>query len=637
MAEYTKTQIAEWAKKEAIGALTPDQIDVWKDIKREQGIQDEPFVPLAGPTDNAQEVVQNALNPDGTFLDRAPGMIEDAAKSAVGVTADIGSGMLRASSGAKQLAGEGLGALSGLPDEATDALIDEFITKPEVEREQRFAEARESFTDEEPGFGQFVGEAAVPIPGTRKVTAFGRAVNAMKIGGIGGALEFSESGNAQRATNVLFGVAAGGAFQGVFDIGRNLSKPFNKKASRFDALDSPDLSKKEVHDVLKSAEELGIVITPAEATGDPLLLAAERSLNLNKATRSELRDFLQARHTSLLKDIKALQDTASVDRAGDPQSFLDLKSEVNSIKQDVFSQTLDRGVFDKIMSSSPVLSNQFKAFNRAMKKGKKKLTNEEALAVERFDALRADLGISDALPVTNVGFIDMMMEKMDSFVDVTAKGSKKDFSVISRSRRSISDNLKKEIPGYAEYKMRAQRIKAIEFMQEAIDQIPDLAIQPGTTTAGFYNAVLSKPGTRKELIQLMDSVPGAEKKINSLRNVLGAMLGEQDLANVLNQRLPDLLAEGGTGGAGMLGAAAIRAKKFFTGELDTALMEYITNPAWTQDITKFVVAKDRLRTANNIAAYLARVSNARLDIDKQTMDRIQQSLPDVSSAAQSVL
>jgi hypothetical protein len=656
MGEFTDAELVKWAKAESEGSLSSAQLDVWHEIKISEGIaKREPFVPNAVDDTDPAAITQAAL-PQNTTLGEdikakvsavATSPVDNLVKPVVGGLADIGSGMIRAGAGAKQVVGNAMlppfippelmpeGVSRG---DVTSALTDELVTKPELARQERFADARKGVTGQDPSLLTYVGEAVVPMKTPNRVTGLGRALQASAYGGLSGGLEFSEGGQSDRAINVLTGIAAGPVAQGGAELLQKAPFMFSQKARNAAALDSPSLNKKEVSDVLKAAEDLGIVITPAEASGDPLLMVGERSLNINQASRSELRDFMEDRHRLLLDDIESLKASAAVNQTGDDQTFVEFTEELIGIRSEIFSQTLDEDVFEEIMKSSPLLKSQFDAYKSALAKGAKgRLTNKEALAVERFNKLREDLGISDALPVNNVGFLDMMMGQLDDFVETTKGGASGDFAVTSAVRKKISDKLKETVPGYADYKMRSQRDLAIKYINETIDSIPDLATQKGATTKGFYSAVLSKPQTRKELIQLMGSIPGAEKKINDLHKVMGSIFGNDSMQKAINQRLPDLLAEGGTAGAGVLGAMLIRGKKFFTGEFDIAMMEYITNPNWTQDISKFVAVKDRMRTASNLAAYFTRVANVRGDIDSkftemkdqadQTSEKALQAIP----------
>ncbi len=544
-------------------------------------------------------------------------------KPVAGIISDIGSGVLTAGAGVKQVGAEALGRFTGVDPSIREAVIEAAITAPEVARQQEFAEAREQAFGAPPGLGVPLGEAALPIPGPKKATAFGRMLEGMKLGGLAGALEFTEGGTADRAKNTLFGIAAGGTFQPVLDIFRAGRGAVSKKGRITAALDSPLLSRVEVKAVIQAAKDLNITITPGEAAGDVFLISGESQLSVGKATRAELRDFLEARHEKLVQNITALRN-----RAVSGSSFAEHATQLETLKQDVFSQTLDKEVLASMLKESPVLKVQFEAFNAALKKGGKKLTATEALAVERMQRLQAELGLTGDLPVTNVGFIDVMMDNLDSFVDVTSKGGKKAFRDISKTRSALSERLKKEIPGYGDYKALSQRALAVNHMDNVLAQLPDRT--PGDIASGFYDAVLRKPANRDELIGLMAQVPGAEKKIQDLSKVMGSIFADESLRRTIQKRLPDLLAEGGTAGLGPLGAATIRLRKFLGGEHDRAIMEYITNPAWTQDITA-LSSRDKLQTMNNLAAYLARVANAREKVDTQ------QRVPSITEAAQSLL
>jgi len=647
MTDFTQEEVNAWSARDD---LSPQQTKALQSILNQNpqfgGGLPEPFVPMRGPTDNPQQVLQDStpdnLKSRGELISEGIGEIVDdpmgtIVKPVAGFAADVGSGIITAGEGAKQFATEAAMKSAGMSPVATEAVTRAMVTDPELQRQQKFDSARKQVLGSEPGVGEFLGQAAIPIPGPSKVSSFGRAMEAMKLGALSGSLEFAEGGSSERANNILFGIAAGPLAQLGAEVVSKLPKALSTKLKLEAALDSPSLTKPEVKEVLKSAESLGITVTPGEASGDLLLLAQERSLNLSTASRAELRDFLEARHARLVKDIDQLKASAAVNDRGDELTFSEFSDEVNVMREDVYSQTLDTETLNSLLSTTPNLKVQFDAYAKALRKGPNgKLNNTEALAVERFNQLRESLGISDVLPVNNVGFIDQMLGNMDSFVNVTEKGAKKDFAAISKARERISTRLKKEIPGYADYKVKAQRIRGINYMQEALDEIPDLASQPQRITSGFYEAILSKPKTRKELLSLMGSVPGAEKKINDLANVMGTIFQDEPFKAALSSRLPDILAEGGTAGAGMLGAVAIRTKKFFGEEFDRSYMEYISNPNWTQDITQFVDAKDRMKTVSNLAAYFSRVLNVRDDLDRKVANKVDKTLP-ISGALESVL
>ena len=531
-----------------------------------------------------------------------------ALKPGLGFVADVGSGVLRAGAGVKQGVAELVSRAGGLPGELREPAIEHFITGPEVERQERFAGAREEVLGAEPGFGEILGQAAVPVPGaSQKVNALKRMFQATLGGGAAGALEFTEGGSANRGKNVLFGIAGGTGFQTLAE-GFGFAGRVMTRAGRLaEATGSRLLNRVEQRDIMQAAKDLGIVVTPGEVSGDILLVAGESNLILNRATREDLQDFLMDRHDQLVRNIDSLKKSAIKG-----SSFNEHQAAIAALEPDVLSFTLDQEQLTKLLNESPAMRRVFTVVRKARSKTGK-LTESEALLMEKYRALQVKLGTDDALPLTNVGFIDLAMKDFDNMVSKTAGGAEADFAILAARRKKISDLLKEEVPGYREYKALQQRALAVRHIERAIDDIP--ARNAGEWTSGFYSAVLAKPKTRKELIGLMADVPGAKEKIEALSKVMGAVFSDEALAKTIKTKFPDLIATGGTAGAGMIGAAAIRLKKFLGTGTDRALMEYITNPAWTTDVTSLVKRGNKLQTLNNLAAYFNRVANIREQID----------------------
>ena len=286
---------------------------VAQELKQEQ--QD-----LADPRSPAQQAVEGL----GSYIAQNP---------PIALTADIAMGISRGRAGVEQGVSQAMDKASELFNwaigEEFDAeeaaqIREEAITNPEVTRQKVYAKLRQDITGDKPSALALIAGEAIPTGAIGPGASAGvlkSLLQSAAAGGISGYMEFTEDGEKERATNTLFGSAVSAGTDALFrvvepivKIGASLGKANLRDLAKTEQIDlKQTLSKPEVAKVTKAAEELGIVVTPAEATGDQLLIFGQQQLNLTTATREQVADFINKRNDALTEGMLSLQRIADRD------------------------------------------------------------------------------------------------------------------------------------------------------------------------------------------------------------------------------------------------------------------------------------------------------------------------------------
>jgi|TARA_R110000744_G_scaffold280180_1_gene392306 hypothetical protein len=587
--------------------------------------------PVERLTDFVSDPVGNVLNPVASSL------------------VDTGSGVLTGLAGIGQLsalttetAKQGLAWLQGeeYTDEQKQEFIEKSVTEPEIARQAAYANYREKVSSRKPSaIAGFIGEVIPTVIANPQKAAqgfFGKTLQSMFYGGLSGSMEFAEGGSQDRAMNTMIGVASGGAFDILQQVGRKayqISKEaFSPSIGDFAQTDKIDvaetLSKSDVKTVIRSAGELGITVTPAEASGDMLLVHGQNTLNINQASREQLSEFLTKRNDSLTENILSLQKIADGDlqytgATFSPSSETPFKApfvtKVDEVKwkktrEDVYRQTLETEEMKAVFGASPMLSQLHNSYQKALKKPPTKRTNADVIKITAFTDLKKKLNIEGSMPINNVGYLDMLITNLDDLLEqtaeITTKGAR-DQALISNQRKALSGVLKRRVEGYESLKNQQQRALAVSNLQKAVDV--DKTRSEDYAEA-FYNNILKNTKKREELLRQLATDPTAQKKVNDLTLVMSHIFSDANVSKLVKGTEKDLAAMG-TGGLGTLGAIGLKFRELVRN--DAGLINVITNPQWTSDISK-LKGRTADETLQNLTSFLSRVVN--------TSDKIETAL-----------
>ena len=494
----------------------------------------------------------------------------------------------------------------GMDSEERREFIDENLTNPEIARQKAYARYREDLTGKEPsGFMKVVGEifpAMFVSPTTAAPTILGRLGQSFKFGGLAGAMEV--------ASNMLLGATLGIGFQGGVDATVGLKRLMEKAKLQKLNVNNPTaqdvLSREETTQVLDAAERLGITITPAEATGDLMLVHGQNQIMINEATRGELAEFILKRNDDLTENILALQRVGDRDlqyagatftpanaAAGDAVAarppFLGAQDEVRwkKSRQEVFRKALEPKELSDIVNSSPLLRRQLEKYNSALKKEPSKRTDADVLALESINSLKRSIGIKGDISINNVGFLDMVINNLDQVLDkgadVSTAAGRQQLKDIQNQRKALSEALKRRVAGYGDVKAQGQRARAVSMLRGVVDT----SSRKGEYAENFYKGILKDKTKREELIKILKpNDPNAANTVADLALAMQHIFSDANLAKKLNQGVQDIATES-TGSAGQFGALAVTVMKLKSLlKKDEAMVRVLTDPRWAAGIKK---------------------------------------------------
>ncbi len=399
--------------------------------------------------------------------------------------ADVVMGLSKGRAGAQQGVSQAIDKASELFNwfigEEYDAeeaaqIRQEEITNPEITRQKVYAKLRQDITGGKPSSLALIVGEALPTGAFGPSAGVGvlkSLLQSAAAGGISGYMEFTEGGEKERATNTLFGSAVSVGMDALFraaepvlKAGARMKEASLRELAQTEQIDlKQTLSKPEVAKVTKAAEELGIVVTPAEATGDQLLIFGQEQLNLTTATREQIADFINKRNDALTEGMLSLQRIADRDIGiggrldgatftptvgGSTRAPFVLNSDEKAFKQtrqQVFKQTLDSKDFNELISASPSLRKIINDYQAALKAKPDKRTANQAVALDAINDLKKELGLPAGFPIENVGFMDMMLKRFDKLLPsgVGKTGAAKaDERLIAKQRDAVSQRLKRK-------------------------------------------------------------------------------------------------------------------------------------------------------------------------------------------------
>lgn len=592
--------------------------DVVEELQKEQQA-------LADPRSPAQQAVEGV----SSFLvsNQPPALLAD-------VVMGLSKGRAGAQQGVSQAVDKASELFNWFIGEEYDAeeaaqIRQEEITNPEITRQKVYAKLRQDMTGDRPSSLALIVGEALPTGAFGPSAGVGVLKSLLQSaagGGISGYMEFTEGGEKERATNTLFGSAVSVAMDALFraaepvlKAGARMKEASLRELAQTEQIDlKQTLSKPEVAKVTKAAEELGIVVTPAEATGDQLLIFGQEQLNLTTATREQVADFINKRNDALTEGMLSLQRIADRDIGiggrldgatftptvdGSTRAPFVLSKDEEAFKQtrqQVFKQTLDSKDFNELISASPSLRKIINDYQAALKAKPDKRTANQAVALDAINDLKKELGLPAGFPIENVGFMDMMLKRFDKLLPsgVGKTGAAKaDERLIAKQRDAVSQKLKEKVSGYGDLKAREQRALAVKTLQDAIDS----SATQGVNIENFYNTLLKDKKARLDLLRKLSTDKGAQKKVNDLATVLSHILSDANLS----KKIRDV-------GADSSPTADIyrRFKGFFSN--DRGVINLITSPEWQYDISKLKgrTPEATLRALSNYLGRVVSVSDA---------------------------
>lgn len=591
-----------------------------KEIAEEERIEQNNAASLADPRSPAQKAVE--------MLGNAP----DISQGFVPLTADIVMGISKGRAGVKQGLSAGTSkikqGINWFMGEEYDAeeqarIREQSITEPEIVKQEIYALARKKLTGDKPNFiATLAGEALAtgmigPQSGAGVLT---RLFQSAATGGIAGGMEFTEGGDSERAVNTLFGASISTAMDALLRVGGPIARGGSRlwKATLGDLVQTDKinlkerLSKTEVSKVIKAAEDLGIVVTPAEATGELILISGQNELIVNTATREEIAAFIIQRNEDLTEGLLSLQKVADRDMGavgskldrpapftGQPREKASFVSFVDSVefkqnRAQVYSRTLDGKEFKKLIEDSPNLNKLINDYKAALKAKPDKRTSSQVLALSAINDLKKEAGLPSGFPVENVGFLDLMLKRFDANLPSglgPTQTASLDMRLTSKERNAISTKLKNKIPGYSDLKAREQRQLAVNDVKKALDPTASQQVN----IQNFYNTLLKDKKARVQLLRKLSTDKGAQKKVNDLALVLDHILSDANIAKKITSTEAD-----GTVSATVFS----NIRGYFAN--DKGVINLITNPKWQYDISK-LKGKTPEATLVALSNYLGRV------------------------------
>lgn len=577
---------------------------------------------LADPRTPAQKAVETLGNVAGRY-----------SQGGFPLLADVAMGVSKGKAGIEQAVDTAVGKVSEVFNwfigeeynaEEQARIREESITKPEIVKQKVYAQARKNLTGDAPNFiASLTGEAlstAMIGPQQAGAGVLKSLFQSAASGGVAGGMEFTEGGTSERAVNTMFGAGISSAMDGFFKVATPLwragSRMWEAQLSDLIQTDKINLkerlTKPEVAKVVQAAEDLGIVVTPAEATGDLILISGQNELVINNATREEVAAFVMQRNEDLTEGLLSLQRVADrdigivgskLDRpapfTGQPRdsspfvSFND-SVEFKRTREQVYKQVLDTKEFKKLIGNSPTLNKLINDYQKALKAKPDNRTSAQVLALSAINDLKKELGLPAGFPVENVGFLDMALKRFDenlpSGLGKTDTASA-NVRLTAKERNEISAKLKEQVPGYSDLKAREQRALAVKDLKNALD--PTASEQ--VNIQNFYNTLLKDKKARVQLLRKLSTDKGAQKKVNDLALVLDHILSDANIAKKITSSEAD-------GTASAVVFSNIRG--YFAN--DKGVINLITNPKWQYDISK-LKGRTPEATLNALSSYLGRV------------------------------
>tara|TARA_R110000744_G_C19356994_1_gene560971 strand:+ start:1178 stop:2959 length:1782 start_codon:yes stop_codon:yes gene_type:complete len=524
----------------------------------------------------------------------------------------LGRGLLfgveRAGAGMQELARAGITDLTGI-----DVLTD--FKNMRIEREKDFSTYTGRMNDLEHrvfwlgGYtGQVASFAAAPSRTLGQVVATSMVASASLPTEQGDAHLLSQ----ERTMNALIGSFGGILPQALINTGKtivgksvidplkNITSFFSRKGGEKEALKGVNaIATKEATD---AANRLGVKITPAEASANPVILSREaRALGgLDSATALKAGELHANRNAELANTVEGFVEGIL------PEGKKAAKLTLDTLYKKAFTVKMNPNLVARMEKNEIYASAQ-----------KSLLTDP------------AEKAMFESLEQGSLGQVELIRRKISTDAHnaaISIDGIQRGKSKALKSVNSLIKNaLTKSSDEYAMALPIAQRQIAQKRILDALGKVKTKGSEAGTsvynaTPDQFYDAILSTPQQRSELARQLKEVGGSSQAIDDLAFVLARLKDTPFKAlNVSRDKAFGMA----TGGFGKTGVAVHNITAFLRGRHNLAMVELITNGKWQNALAKVRSIKDPAKQLNALSTSLAYVTTDNIDeLKKQLINEL---------------
>tara|TARA_R100001163_G_C5066096_1_gene204343 strand:+ start:2138 stop:4204 length:2067 start_codon:yes stop_codon:yes gene_type:complete len=383
--------------------------------------------------------------------------------------------------------------------------------------------------------------------------------------------------NEQRIFNVVAGVATGPfgpilvpLWKGAGNVIGSFTQRGGKKSIETSAKEQ---IKKESAKLVKTAkEEFDVFITPAEASKAKDLIKRESEIVLKNSEETNISKLLDAREENLFLSIDDLRKSLKLD---DDQVKL-LNEGYTALKNTKFTPKF----LDKIKSDD-ILGDLWTAFNKdkvslvKLKEAGSKYGEDSLYTMELFRRYVA----KQSQKLKKPG--DTQDLDLARLYDSKLYGIADENEVYSVGLVNVLDNL---VPEYAVSRQLAGYKIAQRQINQRLSKIKGTVDDAGNIRPNamqFYDEFLSTNAKADEFLKMFDGIPQAQIKVQQLRKILNAVKGSP-LEKIFKGDNIDLAPGGGA--FGKIGALVQSIQKITKGRFNQGIIDYITDPAYADDI-----------------------------------------------------
>jgi hypothetical protein len=439
--------------------------------------------------------------------------------------------------------------------------------------------------------------------------------------GIGGA------GAAMVGANPIAGMMAGGLTgAGIPAIKTGYNYFFPKNQVIQDVINTVD-DIPHMLDTKKAGQRIGIDLTPAEASGSPVLGKMQGDLGRSQTGAKLLQQFgnkhidqQKAAIGSFLDDASTNTESAATGLRSTAQKVIkgqteELRAQAKPFYEASYKTEVDPSKIKFLMQDDPnidtavkqvVSDKRFARENRGYPQNSIRILDQ---AKRRIDA-----GIQQAIRDGDDHLKGVLLESKNRLIKETDSFSP-DYanarSIYGEGAKPLEAIKNSQIGKFADYSDQSVEnivrdafnpdkysAKSFVKMRDSIsNENPDIwnqgvrnfmerSLDKTTgkgTGIGFYQKLLKSDRQYNLLYAAVEKIPGAQGKLQDMRATFN---------NLINPRTPR--AEAALSNTGMTGRrydwAAVKdfANKFLGGRYDKAAVEFITNPKWDQELTEFM-------------------------------------------------
>ena len=417
-----------------------------------------------------------------------------------------------------------------------------------------------------PGFqtplktGQFVGEVApyAAIPGG----ATGGLLRRVTTGAIGGAA------GGYVNDNTLLGTILGGGVPGVLGMLKGLKGklfPGKTKAAQEITSEVARTGAQQTDETLAAAKRVGVSVTPAEATGSPILETMEKGARVSKAKQAEISSNITARSDILNKKTRQLAEDMV------PEGDEVAAATANKLYKEVDATPVETSILERL-KQNPII--------------------KRALSVIRKDpTYRADL--------QKTGTVGELRAANDYISDQIQGAAKKAKANLVDTRVKLTEELDAIAPAYREARSIQQRIILKDKTLTQLDKVTRLA---GKTEYTLDQAARTLWGTAKKQNDFLGAIKVSGGNVQQAKDImrLVSATSKSPLASLVGKKPAGMPLTGPR----ELSAVIINSiAKVRSGFYNKGLVNLMMDPKWSQEAA-------RAAANNSPAAFAALVTKA---------------------------